>query len=274
MEETFNELMAVLKNSGLKLVTVIIVIFLGIQIVRNIAGIIKAGLLRSRLDNSLVNFILTLVRFVLYLFLIMYCLSYLGMKLTGLLSALAAVTLAIGLALQNIIAGVANGIMLATTHPFRVNDFVDIGGTSGTVQEINLLHTVLNTPDGKHVYIPNSSVFTSTIFNYSANRLRRMDLNVCVDYSANQEKVRKILLDLAKKNPLILGDPEPQDHYNMSDASSVTHVLRFWVENADYWTVNWDMTERTFEVLKKKGFSVPYPQITVSYRDEDKEDTK
>lgn len=266
MEQTLNEIMNALRNSGLNIVTVLIVLFLGILIVRNILRVIKAVLVSGRMDNALVNFFLTLIRFILYLLLIMYCLNYLGVSLTGLVTTVTALTLSIGLALQNIIAGVANGIMLAVTHPFKVNDYVDIGGTGGTVQEISLLHTVLNTPDGRHVYIPNSSVFSSTIINVSANRLRRMDLTINTDYDADQEAIRKILLKTAENNPLILKEPAPQDHYNMSDASSVTHVLRFWVDRANYWTVNWDMTEQTFETLKAKGYTVPFPQVAVSYR--------
>jgi len=273
MEQTLNEILNAVRNSGLDIVTVLIVLFLGILIIRNILRVIKAGLVSGRMDNALVNFFLTLIRFIMYLLLLMYCLNYLGVSLTGLVTMVTALTLSIGLALQNIIAGVANGIMLAVTHPFKINDYVDIGGTAGTVQEISLLHTVLNTPDGRHVYIPNSSVFSSTITNVSTNDLRRIDLNINTDYDADQEKIRKILLKIAEKHPLIIQEPAPQDHYNMTDASSVTHVLRFWVEKANYWTVNWDMTEQTFEVLKSKGYTVPFPQIAVSYRPVSKKTT-
>lgn len=274
MEQTLNEIMNAVRNSGLDIVTVLIVLFLGILIIRNILRIIKAGLVSGRMDNALVNFFLTLIRFVFYLLLVMYCLSYLGVSLTGLVTMVTALTLSIGLALQNIIAGVANGIMLAVTHPFKINDYVDIGGTAGTVQEISLLHTVLNTPDGRHVYIPNSSVFSSTLINVSTNELRRIDININTDYDADQEKIRKILLKLADKDERILKSPAPQDHYNMTDASSIIHVLRFWVEKADYWDVTWDMTEQAFEVLKFKGYTVPFPQVTVSYRPGEKKKTR
>jgi len=235
-------------------------------IVRKIIRIIKAGLVTSTLDNALVNFILTLIRFLLYLALVMYCLNYLGVSLTGVLTTVTALTLAVGLALQNIIAGVANGIMLATTHPFKVNDYVEIGGMGGTVQEINLMHTVLNTPDGKHVYLPNSNVFSSNIVNFSANTMRRMDIPIAVDYASDQEKVRSIILGTATSHPLVLKDPAPQDRFNVTDSSSVTHVLRLWVLNSNYWTVNWDLTEQTHEALKAAGISIPFPQVTVSYR--------
>ncbi len=146
---------------------------------------------------------------------------------------------------------------------------MDIDGNVGTVQEINLIHTVIHTFDGKIVYIPNNSVYASTIVNISSNDVRRIDLTINTDYAADQERIREILLSLAKNNELILDSPEPEDHYNMTDSSSITHVLRFWVKTENYWKLTWDMTELTFEVLKSKGFNVPYQQITVGFRDKE-----
>ncbi len=268
MNETLSELRGVINNSGYKLITAILVLFIGIILVKYMTKLIKAVLVSSTLDNALVNFILTLLKFLLYLSLILYCLNYIGFSLTGVLTTVTAITLAIGLALQNIIASVANGIMLATTHPFKVNDYVEIGGLGGTVQEVTLIHTVLNTPDGKHVYLPNSSVFSSNIVNFSANEVRRIEILIGVDYSCDHEKVRSIILDVANAHELVLKNPAPQDRYNISDASSVTHVLRVWVLNANYWSVNWDLTEQTFEALRLANIPIPYPQVTVSYRKE------
>ena len=268
-QQTLNDILNIIRNSGMNLVVMAIMFFLGVLTVRNIMKIVKVALVSSKLDKALVNFILTLVRFLLYLFLMIHALNHLGVSINGIVTTLSAVTLAIGLAVQNIIGGIANGILLAVTHPFKVNDLVDIGGTTGTVQEINLLHTVINTPDGKRVFIPNSNVYSNTIINISSNDMRRVDIKINTDYEANQEKIRDILLKLASKNELILDTPAPTDHYNMDDSSSITHILRFWVRKENYWPVTWDMTEQTFEVLKSKGYNVPYQQISVSYRDKE-----
>ena len=264
-----NEIVNIIRNSGMNLVVIIIMFFLGVLTVRNIMKIVKVALVSSKMDKALVNFILTIVRFLLYLFLMMHALNHLGVSITGIVTTLSVVTLAIGLAIQNIIGGIANGILLAVTHPFKVNDIVEIDGNTGWVQEINLIHTVIHTFDGKIVYIPNNSVYASTIVNISSNDVRRIDLTINTDYAADQEKIREILLNLAKNNELILDNPEPEDHYNMADASSITHVLRFWVKTENYWKLTWDMTELTFEVLKSKGFNVPYQQITVGFRDKE-----
>jgi small conductance mechanosensitive channel len=271
-QQTLNDILNIIRNSGMNLVVMAIMFFLGVLTVRNIMKIVKMALVSSKLDKALVNFILTIVRFLLYLILMMHALNHLGVSITGMVTTLSAVTLAIGLAIQNIIAGIANGILLAVTHPFKVNDIVDIEGNTGTVQEINLIHTVIHTFDGKIVYIPNNTVYSSTIVNISSNDVRRIDLTISTDYEADQERIREILLALVDNNELILDTPAPEDHYNMTDASSITHILRFWVKTENYWKVTWDMTELTFEVLKSKGFNVPYQQITVGFRD--KEDRK
>lgn len=270
MEETLKSLKTLAQHSGLKLVTVIVVFFLGIMTIRNVLKIVKNALVTSSLDNALVNFILTLLRFGLYFGLILYCLKYLGVNLTGVLTTATAVTLAIGLALQNIIASVANGVMIAATHPFRIKDYVEIGSQAGTVEEVNLMHTIINSIDGKRIYIPNSSVFQSSIVNWSSNKNRRVDISIGVDYSSDQEKAREVILQTAAAHPLVLKSPAPQDRYNLSDASSVIHILKVWVKTVDYWTVNYDLTEQTFEALKAAGIGIPFPQVTVSYREEEK----
>jgi small conductance mechanosensitive channel len=214
--------------------------------------------------------VLTFVRFLLLLALLLLCLYGLGVPLTGVVSAISAATLAIGLAVKDILSSVANGIVLVINCPFKEGDYVEIGGAAGSIKEVKLMHTVLTTPDNKQVMIPNSQVFSAAITNFSANDARRMDIAVDVDYSENPEKVRKILLDVANKHPLVFDEPEPACHFNYSNASSITFNVRVWCKNKDYWTVNWDLNEQLTGTLIKKGVQIPFPQVTVSYRKEEK----
>ena len=265
------DFLSLLKNSGFRLASLFVIVVFGCLIIKNIMKMIKVTFVSSSMDNALVNFFLTLIKFFLFMALLMYCLNYIGISLTGIISAISAITLAVMLALQNIISGVAHGIMLATTHPFKVNDFVDVGGVSGTVQEINLMHTVLNTPDGKHVYLPNSSVFTSVITNVSYNTLRRMDVEVKVDYGCDQIAVKELLLKVASAHPLVLSEPAPEDHYNTSNDDGIIHILRIWVHKSDYWTVKFDLDEQTYQALINNNFAVPFKQLTISYREPEPE---
>lgn len=255
-----------LEDSAFQIITVIVALVFGYLIICNVVKMIKMGLLSSKLDNALVNFVVTIVRFFLFLALIFYCLGVLGLPLTGIVSAISAMTLAIGLAVKDIISSVANGIMIATTAPFKENDYVEIGGVGGTVKEVDLMHTVLFTPDNKKILLPNSKVFASEIVNYSSNEFRRMDLTVGIDYAEDPEKAKAILMEIVKNHPLVCESPAPAIHYNYDNDSAITLKVRVWCKNSDYWTVNWDLSENMTKTLINKGVEIPFPQVTVSYR--------
>lgn len=257
---------------GVNYVTTAIIAFLGVLIVRNILKLIEKGLLDSTLDNSLISFFVTLCRILLYVGLLFIILGRLGIPLTGIVSALSAITLAIGLAIQDIIGGVANGLMLVTSKLFKVDDYVEIGGMAGSVKEIKLLHTILITPDNKTVTIPNKTVFSSGITNYSAMKQRRIDMVVGVDYDTNIEKAKKVILNAALKNHSILTSPAPMVKVKNLGDSEVQMLLRVWVNSEDYWEVTWYLNEYVLKALNNNGINVPFPQVTLSYRDNGGED--
>lgn len=257
-----------LEKTGFNWIAVLAMAIFGYLIIGNLIRQLKVVLLASSMDNALVNFVLTFVRFALLLALLLLCLSSLGIPLTGIVSAISAATLAIGLAVKDILSSVANGIVLVVNCPFKEGDYVEIGSVAGSIKEVRLMHTVLTTPDNRQVMLPNSQVFASSIINYSVNDTRRMDLPVSIDYSENPEKVRKILLDVASKHPLVLQEPEPSCHFNYIKDSAISLNVRVWCKRADYWTVNWDLNEQLTKKLIEKGVQIPFPQLTVSYRKE------
>lgn len=266
METFMNQCQYFLEQSGYQLITVIIVAILGILIIKSILKLVKQALLQSALDNSLVKFVLTIVKFVLYLALSFYCLSQLKIPLSGFVAALSAATLAIGLAIQDIIGGIANGLMLVTTRPFKVNDFVQIGSISGVIKEITLMHTILNTTDNKRISLPNKTVFNSDITNYSANPLRRLDITFGVDYDSDIEQVKRLIENICRRHPLVLAEPAPMVRLTNHNESSLDFITRVWVQNGDYWTVNFDLKEQVMEAFNAAGIGVPFPQVTLSYR--------
>ena len=224
-----------LENSGFGLVTAIVAFLFGVLIIKNILQLVKVGVLACNIDSALVHFILTIVKYVLYLCLILYCLSAMGLPLSGFVSAISALTLAIGI----------------------------------SVKELTLMHTVLATGDNKKVMIPNSKVFSSDITNYSANEYRRVIIPVEVDYNADYEAVQKLLLKVANSHPLVCSDPAPTARYNFNGDSAVHYDVKVWCRNKDYWPVSWDLSEQLYMAVFANKIDVPYPQITVSYRKED-----
>ena len=259
-----------MENYGYVYSSTILIAILGIFTVRNIVRLLEKALINSRIDNSLVGFIMAIVRIILYLGLLFICLGRLDIPLNGVVSAVSALTLAIGLAVQDIIGGVANGIMMVTSNLFKVNDFVDIGGYSGYVKEIKLLHTVLVTGDNKTITIPNKVVFSSSITNYSVFKVRRLDTLFGVDYDADIEKAKKVLSDLIASCPLVLKDPSPMVVVKELKDSEIDILVRTWVNSSDYWDLVWYLNEKGMETLNRNGIEVPYPQLTISYRKEEK----
>ena len=245
---------------GINYISTAVIAFIGILIVRNILKLIEKGLLDSSLDRSLISFFVTVFRIILYVGLLFVVMGRLGIPLSGVVSALSAVTLAIGLAVQDIIGGVANGLMLVTSKLFKVDDYVDIGSVSGSVKEIKLLHTVLVTPDNK-------TVFSSEITNYSAMKQRRIDMVIGVDYDSDIEKAKKVILNVALKNEAILENPAPMVMVKNLADSEVQILLRVWVNSENYWNVTWYLNENVLKTLNKNNINVPFPQLTLSYRD-------
>ncbi len=269
MGSTMDKFVTFMDKTGFTVLAVIVAAVFGYLIIGNLIKQLKMALLASSLDNALVNFVLTIARFLLLLALLLLCLAGLGIPLTGVVSAISAATLAVGLAIKDILSSVANGIVLVINCPFKEGDYVEIGSVSGSIKEVKLMHTVLTTPDNRQVMLPNSQVFASSIINYSVNDTRRMDISVDVDYDEDPEKIRTMLLKVANKHPLVLPEPEPACHYNYSKSSSICFNVRVWCKKADYWTVNWDLNEQITKTLISKGVKIPFPQVTVSYRKEE-----
>lgn len=259
-----------MQQYGFSYISVLIVAILGILIIKNLLRIVEKVLISSTLDNSLIGFVITILRIVLYILLLFICLSRLNIPLGGIVSTISALTLAIGLAVQDIIGGVANGLMMVTSKLFKVDDYVDIGDYSGSVKEIKLLHTVLVTPDNKTITIPNKTVFSSSITNYSVYKVRRLDTVYTIDFDSDVEKAKKTLLDLALSCDMVLKDPSPMTVVKEKGEYSVSILLRVWVSSSDYWNLTWFLNEEGMNVLKESGVTLPYPQVTVSYREEEK----
>ena len=262
-----NSFFKFLEMYGINYIATAIIAFIGILIVRTILKLIEKGLLDSSLDRSLISFMVTIFKVLLYVGLLFIILGRLGIPLTGVVSALSAVTLAIGLAIQDIIGGVANGLLLVTSKLFKIDDYVEIGSVAGSVKEIKLLHTILVTPDNKTVTIPNKTVCTSSITNYSAMKQRRIDMVVGVDYDCDIEKAKNVILNVALNKKEILSSPSPIVKVKNLADSQVEILLRVWVNSPDYWDTTWYLNEYVLKALNDNDINVPFPQLTLSYRE-------
>jgi small conductance mechanosensitive channel len=261
------EVLTMIQTTGVDLainvITAIVIFFVGKWVVALvIKGLMKA-MQKGDVDTTLRRFIANLARMVLMLFVIIAAINALGVQTASLIALIGAAGLAVGLALQGSLSNFAAGVLIVLFRPYKVGDWIEGGGVSGSVEEVQILTTVLKTGDNKRVIIPNSQIMGSTITNYSANDTRRVDLVVGVSYSDDLDKVRKELEALVAADDRILDDPAVTIAVSELADSSVNFVLRPWVKTADYWGVYFDLTEAIKKRFDEVGISIPFPQQDV-----------
>lgn len=221
------------------------------------------GVLASRhVDRTLHGFVGSLVNIVLKVLLLVSVASMIGIQTTSFVAAIGAAGLAIGLALQGSLSNFAGGVLILLFRPFKVGDWIEAQGVSGTVDTILIFHTVLRTGDNKRVIVPNGALSNGTITNYSAEPQRKVVFDISVDYEADLKRAQAILLELAE-DPRVLRDPAPMAVVSSLGESSITLSLRVWVKNADYWNVMFLFNEKARDALGQHGIDIPRGQRAV-----------
>ncbi len=232
-------------------------------IVASAIGRYIGNLVANKVDLTLGKFLTKAVRNLLMIVVAMGVLSYFDVDVTGLAAVLAAVSFAIGMALQGTLGNFASGVMLLLFRPFKVDDYIVLPTTEGTVEEIDLFTTRLNTLDNRHVIVPNGEIFGSKLENYTRNKLRRVDVNVGAAYSADLDKTREALQRAVMSVADGVTSPPPQVYLDQLGASSVDWQLRLWCEPADYWTVREDLTAAAKQQLDLAKIGIPFPQLDI-----------
>lgn len=217
-----------------------------------------------RIDRTIGNFAATVVAWVIRIIVIIAVLRLFGIDATSFVAIIGAATLAIGMALQGTLADLAAGLMLVIFRPYKIGQYVDIGGTGGTVEDINLFYTELVTPDNVQVIVPNGQAWGSVITNYSHNDTRRLDMTFGIDYDDDADRAMQIILDVARADERVMRDPEPWVRVTNLGDSSVDIGTRFWASTADFWELKWHLTKQIKQAFDAQGISIPYPhQVNV-----------
>lgn len=248
---------------GISIGLAIIVFVVGRIVANIIVKIVKHGLERSGMDTLLVNFVTNILRWVLVLFVIIAALEQLGVDTTSLVALLGAAGIAVGLALKDSLQNFASGVMLIIFRPFKTGDFVEAGGVAGVVENIGIFTTLMKTGDNKEVIVPNGSVYSGTITNYSARPTRRVDMVFGIGYDADIREAKNILQKIVGEDERVLPDPAPVIAVSELADSSVNFVVRPWVKASDYWAVLWDTNEKVKYAFDEAGISIPFPQMDV-----------
>ena len=245
------------------LIFAILVLIVGMALSKIVLKICAKALARTSVDLTVQGFLKSLIRIVLYMFVIVITLSVLNVPMSSIVAVIGAAGLAIGLALQNSLSNLAGGFILLFAKPFKVGDLVEIGGTTGTVEGIDILYTRIRTADNKLIHMPNGSTANGTIINYTANDNRRLDLEFGISYEDDFEEAKKIISDIIKESPLALNDPAPTVRVGRHDASSVVIFVWVWVATGDYGALKFDLLEKVKTAFDENGISIPFNQLDV-----------
>ncbi|MDD6160425.1 MAG: mechanosensitive ion channel family protein [Oscillospiraceae bacterium] len=218
---------------------------------------------KSKLDGTIMKIARLVVKLVLLFIGVIIVMGSLGIPVTSLVALLSVAGLAVSLAVQNFLSNVAGGLQIVASHPFKIGDYVEASGCSGTVEEIGLFHTKLCTPDNKLIQLPNSAIVGANIINYSSQPTRRVDISVTASYDSDTEKVKAVLLDVMGDHPLVLAEPAPFAHVSEYGDNAIGYTARAWCASGDYWTVYFDLMDALKPAFDKAGIEMTYPHVNV-----------
>ncbi len=231
--------------------------------IRVLVSLADRAMIQAKLDRGVRTFLRSGLKVALWLVAVCVLLGYLGVPMTSMVALLSVVGLAVSLAIQGTLSNLAGGILILTSHPFAAGDFVEAGEIKGTVQEVGLIYTKLDTVDNRVVFVPNGEISGKTITNYSANPTRRVDLSFTTSYDDPTEKVKECIARVIGEHPLTLPTPEALIRVNSYQSSSVEYVARTWCATEDYWAVYFDLTEQVKAAFDKAGIQMTYDHLNV-----------
>jgi len=247
---------------GSRVLLALVTLAIGWWLINRVTSKLAHLLALRKADQALQGFISNLANIILKILLVVSVASMIGIQTTSFVAAIGAAGLAIGLALQGSLANFAGGVLILLFRPFKIGDWIEAQGVSGTVDSIQIFHTVLRTGDNKTVIVPNGNLSNGIITNYNRPPTRKVVFDVGVDYDADLQKVREVLLTLAD-DPRVLKDPEPVAVVTALGDSAITVSLRVWVSTPDYWDVLFIFNERSRDRLKAAGVDIPFPQRVI-----------
>ncbi len=263
MENEIGRVQAFIEAYGLIAIKALATLIIGWIVARLIRAIVRRLFHKAKVETTLIGFLVNLTYMLLMTLVVISAVQKLGVPMTSFIAILGAVGLAIGFAFQGSLANFASGVLLMVFRPFKVGDYIEAANTSGSVAEVQIFFTILNTPDNKRVVVPNSAITSGTITNYSASDTRRVDLVFGIGYGDDLEKAKKLLEEILAQDDRVLADPEPTVAVAELADSSVNFVVRPWVKSADYWPVYWDLTKAIKLQFDAQGISIPFPQQDV-----------
>ena len=250
-------------SAGGRVLGAVLIFIVGRFLISFLNRLVAKIMVRRHIDPSVQSFVRSLVNILLTILLIIAVVSKLGVETTSFDALLASAGVAVGMALSGNLQNFAGGLIVLLLRPYKVGDLIESQGVIGTVNEIQIFHTILLTADNKMIYIPNGTLSSGTVVNYSRQTTRRVEWIIGVEYGEQMAKVEQVINALIRADKRILSTPDPFVALHALDSSSVNVVIRVWVDAADYWPVYFDMNKAIYETFNREGISFPFPQLTL-----------
>ncbi len=261
---SFMETMTKFFTSGLgKIVLFIIVAIIGAILIKVFIKMLKKLGTKTKIDQTVYKFMITVVKFVLWMLYILTLLAIIGVPITSLVAIITALTLGVTLAVQSSVSNLANGIILLANKPFKIDDFVEINGVSGTVVDISIFNTKLRTSNNEIITMPHNVTINNPIIDYTSLEMRRIALDVSVSYDSDMNKVKQVLLDTVKEQDLVLQDQANSVNLAKMNSSSIDFSVKVWTATENYWDCFFALTESVYNKLKENDIEIPYNKLDV-----------
>ncbi|MBQ2737932.1 MAG: mechanosensitive ion channel [Clostridia bacterium] len=251
---------------GVRLVIAFIIMFVSFKVINLISRRIEKRANDARADKTIMKTLAYLTKIGLKVLVVICLVGYVGIDTSGLTALVVSFGACIGLAVNGALSNLAGGVLIILTRPFKLDDYIEAQGYSGTVVDIHITTTKLRTPDNKVIYIPNGPLATGNIVNYSVMDTRRVDFTFSVAYGSDVEQAKKIIREIIEGHELVLKDPEVFVRLTNQGDSALDITARAWVKSGDYWTVNFDVLEAVTDRLEKEGIEIPFNQLDVRVR--------
>ena len=258
-----NKLISLGVDAGKSILLAVVIYIAGRFIINLINRLVRQMLERKNVDATIQSFLKSFVSILLNLLLVITVVSALGINTTSFAALLASFGVAAGMALSGNLQNLAGGLIILLFKPFKVGDMIEAQGVLGIVKEIQIIHTILQTPDNKEIFVPNGSLSSGSITNYSKMDTRRVDFTVSVEYGTDVEKVTNALRGIADADSRVLKDPQAFIALSGLADSSVNFTFRVWVKGTDYWPVYFDLNKQIYEVFNRQDIKFPFPQLQI-----------
>lgn len=255
-------------STGIKIIISLVVLLISFRIIKKVSRKIAKKCENEKYDKTIMKTLSYAFSIGAKTLVLVSIIGYLGIDTSGITALIASLGVCIGLAVNGAVSNLAGGVIILVTRPFKVDDYIEAQGVSGTVEDIHMICTKLRTPDNKVVYIPNGSLANGNIVNYSEKNTRRVEVKFDISYDSDYSKAKQLVWDLVTSHELTIDDPAPFVRMTEHADSSIVITARAWVKSSDYWTVNFDLLESVKKAFDENGIEVPYNQLDVHVKND------